>query len=252
VAVIGIALIFAPLLLQVEPLEELSDAARGYVERSPEELGAQNVVTGIIVTYRGLDTLGEVAVLFLATTGVGFLLRRDRNGELSPGAAGGDDRTDAKAGDRKIAGAASGGGEAKAAPSEILGTGARILFPVILLFGVYIFTHGHLTPGGGFQGGVVLASAALLLMLAGNAWKIRHGVLLFLESTSGSLYVVVGILGLLLAAGFLDNRILPLGGYGTLLSAGAIPVIYSLVGLKVGAELTGILDRLKLSQEDTE
>jgi multicomponent Na+:H+ antiporter subunit B len=48
-----------------------------------------------------------------------------------------------------------------------------------------------------------------------------------------------------LGAGFLDNRILPLGEFGTLFSAGAIPIIYSLVGLKVGAELSGILDNLR-------
>jgi multicomponent Na+:H+ antiporter subunit B len=65
------------------------------------------------------------------------------------------------------------------------------------------------------------------------------------ESLSGAAYVGIGILGIVLAAGFLDARLLPLGEYGNLVSAGVIPVIYSLVGLKVGAELTGILDRMR-------
>jgi multicomponent Na+:H+ antiporter subunit B len=66
-----------------------------------------------------------------------------------------------------------------------------------------------------------------------------------IESLSGLFYVLIGLLGLVLAGGFLDNRILPLGNFGTLLSAGAIPLIYSLVGLKVGAELVGILHSLR-------
>jgi multicomponent Na+:H+ antiporter subunit B len=58
--------------------------------------------------------------------------------------------------------------------------------------------------------------------------------------------VLIGVLGLILASGFLDNKILPLGQFGTLLSAGAIPLIYSLIGLKVGAELSNII--LELNQ----
>ena len=97
---------------------------------------------------------------------------------------------------------------------------------------------------GGFQGGVVIASGILLLMLSNVSLKLNHLVLHFVESLSGAGYVVLGILGLVLAGGFLDNRFLPLGQFGDLFSAGAIPIIYSLVGLKVGSELTGILENM--------
>jgi multicomponent Na+:H+ antiporter subunit B len=66
-----------------------------------------------------------------------------------------------------------------------------------------------------------------------------------IESLSGAFYVVIGVLGLVLAGGFLDNRFLPLGQFGSLFSAGAIPIIYSLIGLKVGSELTGILENVE-------
>jgi len=62
---------------------------------------------------------------------------------------------------------------------------------------------------------------------------------------SGTLYVLAGIAGLILAGGFLDNRFLPIGNFGQILSAGAIPLIYTFIGLKVGTELTGILSSMK-------
>jgi multicomponent Na+:H+ antiporter subunit B len=115
----------------------------------------------------------------------------------------------------------------------------------MLMFGVYIFVHGHLTPGGGFQGGVVIAAAVLFLFLAGSISELAHGTLQLLEILAGTGYVAVGLLGLWAAAGFLDPRFLPSGELGTLFSAGAIPVIYSLVGIKVGAELSGVIDAMR-------
>ncbi|MGM0674260.1 MAG: Na(+)/H(+) antiporter subunit B [Spirochaetota bacterium] len=233
-AIAGFALIALPLVTELPPMEELTSLARTYVERTPDELGAANVVTAVIVTYRGLDTLGEVSVLFIATAGVGFLLRRQ-----GPAVRSGGDGVPAEP--------ENGPGQA---PSEILATGARFLMPVVLLFGVYIFTHGHLTPGGGFQGGVIVASAMLLYFLSTPGGRVGHTALTLVESLSGASYVFLGVLGLVLAAGFLDNRLMPLGEFGRLFSAGAIPVIYSLVGLKVGAELSGILDHLRSREGD--
>jgi multicomponent Na+:H+ antiporter subunit B len=234
IALLLFLLMILPLLQQVPPFNSLSPVAERYASEGPEELGGANLVTSVIVTYRGLDTLGEVTVLFIATAGVGFLLRRERD-DLPPGAG-----TPEEAG-----GPAADEDEPPREASEILATGSRFLVPVLLLFGVYIFLHGHLSPGGGFQGGVVIASAMLLLMLSRASFRLNHAVVRLLESFSGFGYVVIGVLGLVLAAGFLDNRLLPLGEFGTLLSAGAIPVIYSLVGLKVGTELSNILDTLK-------
>ena len=208
-----------PLARDVEPLKQLSPVSRKYVNDGPQELGGQNLVTSVIVTYRGLDTLGEVAVLFIATAGIGFFLRRKSSSKNK-----------------------------RAQASILVNTGTAFLLPIILLFGVYIFMHGHLTPGGGFQGGVVIASGILLFMLANAESEINKTLLYWLESLSGAFYVVIGILGLVLAGGFLDNRIFTLGEFGTLVSAGAIPIIYSLIGLKVGAELVGILNNMQRSQ----
>jgi len=211
-----------PLVSEIQPQTVLNSLAQKYVQDGPDELGGANLVTSVIVTYRGLDTLGEVAVLFIATAGVGFLLRRRKDTVVAP--------------------------VKKRESSEILQTGTALLMPLIFLFGIYIFLHGHLTPGGGFQGGVVIASAVLLSLLAAPQSEMNHKLLNTIESLSGAFYVLIGVLGLYLAAGFLDNRILPLGDFGRLFSAGAIPVIYSLIGLKVGSELVGILDSMQRSE----
>ncbi len=227
-AVALLLLMFLPLVRDVPETAALGRTAEAYARTGVEETGAANLVTAIVVTYRGLDTLGEVTVLFLATAGIAFLLRREGRTGKTKGGTGRDVPVHA---------------------SELLVTGSLLLFPLLLLFGVYIFVHGHLTPGGGFQGGVVIASAVLLLLLADPQRKISHSVLGWIESLSGILFAGIGIAGLVLAGGFLDNRILPLGIPGELFSAGAIPVIYSLVGLKVGSELANILDALRKEEE---
>lgn len=216
---LGLAAVFAGLMAGYVPDAELNATARYYAERSASDLGAQNIVTAIIVTYRGLDTLGEVTVLFLTAAIVGLVLKQNRQ-------------------------QGTGQPERLLPSGELLQTGSRLLLPLILLFGVYIFVNGHLTPGGGFQGGVILASAILLLLLTDPLRRFSHGLLARIESVAGFAYVIVGVLGLVYAGGFLDNRILPLGSFGTLFSAGAIPLIYSLIGLKVGAEFSSMLANL--------
>jgi len=215
-ALLGLILMFLPFLRDFDFHDQLGELSTQYVEDSINDLNSQNVVTSVVVTYRGLDTLGEVTVLFLATAGVGFLLRK-KNKSQNP---------------RKS--------------SELLQTASQFLFVLIIMTGIYIFIHGHLTPGGGFQGGVLIATAFLLLILADTNVEFNHKVLHIVESFSGTFYVLLGLLGLLLLGmnSFLDPTIIPLGSYGKLISAGAIPVIYSLVGLKVGSELTTILDKM--------
>jgi len=206
------------------PDAELNRTAAYYAQNTARETGAQNIVTAIIVTYRGLDTLGEVTVLFLTAAIVALVL-----------------------GQSKAPAGASGSGFLPS--GELLTTGTRMLLPIILLFGAYVFINGHLTPGGGFQGGAILASGMLLLLLADPGKRFRRAIIHRVESLSGLTYVVIGVLGLALAGGFLDNRILPLGEFGQLLSAGAIPLIYTLIGLKVGAEFSSILESLEETED---
>lgn len=218
-----ICALFAVLLVGYEPDAELNTTARYYADHTAQEVGAANIVTAIVVTYRGLDTLGEVTVLFLAATIVGLVLSLGRQTTSTR---------------RPLPPA-----------GELLTTGSRFLAPLIMLLGVYIFVNGHLTPGGGFQGGAVIASGVLLLLLADPLRHFSHDLISAVESLSGLLYVAIGLAGLALAGGFLDNRFLPTGELGALFSAGAIPVIYSLIGLKVGAEFSSMLSSLMKTEE---
>ncbi len=229
------AIIFFKLASNYSENTELSRLGHYYAEKGPQELGAPNLVTAVVVTYRGLDTLGEVTVLFISAAGVGLLLRRTRRKE---------DDEDLEQGDR----AEETAGAHKPA-SEIVETATELLLPMVILFGIYVFLNGHLSPGGGFQGGAIIASGTMFLLLALPESHISRLMIAIIESLSGFSYVVVGVLGVLLAGGFLDNRIMDLGSYGALFSAGAIPLIYVFVGLKVGFELSAVLDRFR--KEDT-
>ncbi len=226
--VLALGAVFWQLLSGYQPDTELNLTARYYAERTAADVGAANIVTAVIVTYRGLDTLGEVTVLFLSAAIVGLVLSGGRR-RTPEGIPSGHTTADFS----------------RTPVGELLTTGTRLLVPLIMLLGVYIFVNGHLTPGGGFQGGAVIASGVLLTLLADPLKHFSHRLIASVESLAGVFYVAIGALGIALAGGFLDNRILPLGEFGQLLSAGAIPLIYSLIGLKVGAEFSSMLADLK-------
>ena len=221
IAFLGV--IFATIAASYSQRSSLPELAAAYVDLVPRELGAPNVITGILLTYRAFDTLGEVAVLFMVAAGVGLLL-----------GAGGEERDEVQAGSLK-----------ETPPTEIVQNGADILVPLIAIFAAYIVMHGHLGPGGGFQGGAVMASCVLLLLLAKPDYRIKLARFSFIKSLAGLLIVVVGIAGSILASGFLDNRVLPLGEFGAFFSAGAIPVLSVLLGAKVGCELSVIIERFR-------
>jgi multicomponent Na+:H+ antiporter subunit B len=217
------ALLFASIAVTYTEQQTLPQLAAGYVKLIPEELGAPNVITGILLTYRGFDTLGEVAVLFMVAAGLGLVLGDStRRRDAVPAESG-----------------------AIVPSTELVRNGAAILFPLISIFAAYIIMNGHLSAGGGFQGGAIIASSVMLLLLANPEYLVDHDFLGVTESLAGVLYVLTGIAGLIFAGGFLDSRMLPLGQFGAFFSAGAIPIISVLLGIKVGCELSVIIDRFR-------
>jgi len=202
---------------------------KAYLEKTVDKTKTANVVTAIVVNYRGFDTLGEVTVLFLAATGIGSILLGSKSTSTNSVNSTVSDQAKVE--------------EEKTKTSVIVRTGANLLFPMIILLGIYIFVHGHLTPGGGFQGGAVIASGFLLMFMAFRSYHVSHTLLSVIESFAGLTFVSVGMIGLLKGTTFLQN-FLPLGQVNDLFSAGVIPIIYIAVGLKVGAELAGLLSTL--------
>jgi len=180
------------------------------------EQGVANAVTTVVVYFRGFDTLGEIAVLFIASLGIGLMLSSSQKVD-----------------------------EEKMESSFVLRIGARLLFPIILLFGVYIVTFGHLSVGGGFQGGVIIASAMLLMVVSSNSFRVSHHTVEIFETLAGISYVVIGLIGLIVLDSFLGN-FLPHGvsQLGLLLSGGIVPIIYIIIGIKVGSEMSMIVQNM--------
>ena len=123
--------------------------------------------------------------------------------------------------------------------SVIVRTAARVLLLFILTYGAYIIANGHLTPGGGFQGGVVVATGFLLVFLGygKSTEEIFKEARLGLAENAGSIvYVSIGFIGLLLGGDFLQNRgIFWLGNVGDLFSAGFMLPLNAAIGTKVAA-----------------
>ena len=122
----------------------------------------------------------------------------------------------------------------------IVKTVTRVMVWMMLLYGMYLVLHGHLTPGGGFGGGVIFALAFLSIFLAyGRAYTgewLHIRALNHAESAAILLFLVVGVLGLSFGGAFLAN-FLSHGTLFNLVSAGTIPILNILIGVKVGSSL---------------
>jgi multicomponent Na+:H+ antiporter subunit B len=186
-------------------------------QTAADELGAANFVTAVVLGYRGLDTLGELSILFAAATAGGLILGASR---ARPGHAAG----------------------------FILQTGADLLFPLLLIVGLFIVMHGHVTPGGGFQGGVILAAAFFLPLLARPEETLDHTWLTVIEGLSGTAFIVIGLVALSENKAFL-TPLFDKGTLGEIVSGGSLPLLYLAVGLKVGSELASLLARLASDDE---
>jgi multicomponent Na+:H+ antiporter subunit B len=172
-----------------------------------------NVVSSIVFDYRGFDTLGEEFILFAAVMGVALLLREARDERERPRD---EVRSDA-----------------------VRGVGLALVGPTVVL-GLYVVAHGLLTPGGGFQGGVALASGVLLLYVAGRYRAYRAATpqtfVDIAEGTGAGAYVVVGLAALASGAAYLAN-VVDLGTRATLAAAGTITILNTATALAVTAAL---------------
>jgi multicomponent Na+:H+ antiporter subunit B len=131
----------------------------------------------------------------------------------------------------------------------------QIIAPLIFMFGLYVIIHGHLTPGGGFAGGVVLAGAFILQILANGEIlpKLREeeSGLEFLESSAILGFLIIAGLGLLISStsiffGNFINR----GKIGEIISAGFIPIENIVIGAEVCAAMTTIFIALVVFNDE--
>ena len=173
-----------------------------------------SVVMGTAFDVRGIDAMGEEFILYAAVVGVTLLLR--------------DESASGRAEERK---------------ARIRSDAVRLVGVLMigggLLVGLWLVAFGYVTPGGGFQGGVVVAGAILLLYVVGSHRDYRpfrdEHVLDPLGGLAAGGYVIVGLAALASGAAFLAN-LFGHGKTGTLLSGGSIPVLNwaSAIGVSVG------------------
>ncbi|MDI2125373.1 MnhB domain-containing protein [Yinghuangia seranimata] len=179
-----------------------------------------NVIASVNFDQRAFDTLGEESILFASVLGATMLLRVAR-----------DERRQ-----RPLA--------ARVMPSTRL-FGA-VLLPVTLLTGAYVVAHGQLSPGGGFQGGVVLATGLHLAYIAADYRVLERvrplTVLDVADAAAAAAFTVLGLVGLVAGASYLSNT-LPLGTFGELASGGLVPIINAAVGIEVASGVIVLLAR---------
>ena len=161
-----------------------------YIENSLKDMETPNLVTTVVTDYRGYDTLGETTVIM--TAGLACLLilgfwtpkrrRPDKTHFLSFG-------------------------------SPVLDAAARLLVPYILLFALYVLFHGHHSPGGGFQGGTLLAAGVILVRLVRGrdpGWGVDRDQAVNLACLGALIYYGVGLVAMFFGDSFLDYSNLPL------------------------------------------
>ena len=149
--------------------------------------------------------------------------------------------------------------------SPIVKVISSMLFPFIMIFSFYVIMHGHLTPGGGFQGGTIGASAVVMLIVAFGARHTERRAgeekLSAFESIGGTVFVVVALFGFIMAATFMSNflvgtsvfgEIPPFGSNpGILNTGGILPILNFAVGMKVIGGLSAVVLAMALvSRED--
>lgn len=219
-AVSGLGLL-AVLLIGLHGLPAFGDfhgvLGDAVIRRALHARHATDYVTALNFDMRAFDTLGEEAILFASVTGVVMLMRHMREEDQS--------ERRRRAEDHRFQGA-----------SEALRVQALLMVTLIVAFAIYLDIHGALTPGGGFQAGVVLAAGPAVVMLAGRYLTLKRiapdWVIEALEAGGATGFALIGIGGLVFGASFLHN-FLPYGTAGRLLSAGTMPLISIAVGLEV-------------------
>jgi multicomponent Na+:H+ antiporter subunit B len=190
VGVTGAALIYGTLDIPLlgDPAAPVHHpVAPRYVQQTSIEMGIPNMVTAVLASYRGFDTLGETLVIFTAGLGVLLLLGTREGPDARPGYS-------------------------AIGAQPVLRLVVKMLIPFILLFALYVQLHGDYGAGGGFQAGVILATALVLYELVFGEGHARQVVppawLPRLAALGILLYGGVGLLALLDGRPFLDYAVL--------------------------------------------
>ncbi len=171
-----------------------------YLKRSLPETGVPNVVSSVLASYRGYDTFGETTVILTAGIGVMLILGMGRV------VRGKKDEKNLRATDRDAA------DSAQNAHHVVLRVVSKLMIPVIVIYAAYVQFHGDFGPGGGFQAGLILASAIILFALIFGVDAAREAVPPWLVRIGAALGVMIyggtGVVAMLRGGKYLDYNML--------------------------------------------
>ncbi len=224
-AALGMTLLFCWSYRDLPPVGEYRGPYGDYVARfAVYERHATDTVNAITYDYRAIDTLGEEFILFASVTGVLLLFRKQP--EQGQGSKDWDFPED------------------RIPPTDTIQVTMKLMVAMMVVFGIYVASHGQLTPGGGFQGGVILATAPFLAFLSGKIKSfnriVSNPLLEITEATGAAGYAGIGLSALFAGGAFLTN-FLPLGETGSLFSSGTIACISLSVGLEVSGSFVLVM-----------
>ncbi|MFG2602624.1 MnhB domain-containing protein [Streptomyces sp. NPDC048514] len=178
-----------------------------------------NTIASVNFDQRAYDTLGEMSILFAAVLGCVVLLRQTRDEHRAP--------------------------PEPAAVARPVRRYALIALPVALVTGLYVIANGQLSPGGGFQGGVLAATALHLLYLGADYAALERvrplGAFETTDALAVASFVVLGLASVLAGTAFLANTLLPYGTFGTLSSGGSVPLLNAAVGMEVASAVVVLI-----------
>ncbi len=229
IAVLLAVAMAAFLVANVWPLSDQADGpvrvSERFLDRGLQETGAVNIVSAVLLDYRGFDTLGETVVILATALAVGALLGQGRRPPTGRGL------------------------------SVLVRRSIAFLAPLFWLMPAYIVVNGHLSPGGGFQGGVGWATLLVLLAVVYGSGAPRRlwppNTLQKIEYAAALCFLGLGLYGLIRVGAFLSNRAagFSMGIPGTLPSAGVIPWLNLAIGVKVMAGLAAIFFYMQRDEE---
>lgn len=220
--VVSLAIFLFVLFYEIHNLD--SDGNRylseHYISKGVQETGAINLVTSVLYDYRAFDTLGETTVLLTAATILSFMVPVRKAAMLSTRFTMMVDQT------------------------------LKWMIPFLAVLGAYLIFFGHLSPGGGFVGGVVLAIIPILLTITYGVeiseYKFKPTQKKVVEDIGVIGFILLGLLGISTGSNFLANGQAHFGpgNTGELISAGLIPCLNIMIGIKVGASMAIIFNSL--------
>lgn len=211
---------------QIDPeAAGLTDVPEYVLDNFQEQTGAENAVAAIYLNYRVYDTLFEALLLLIAIVGIIHFFRIGiRNEELVA--------------QRRSALASA--GRAIAGGQEIVGRITGFLYPFVILFGLYVIVNGHDTPGGGFQGGAILATLFIGRFIVNPVNDINAEVLHDVEQALFAMILLVPVIFLF----YQYNRAFPA------LNEAFLILMNVLIGIKVCLGLTIVVFRFGFDEEN--